>query len=342
VDLDRFVAAHRPAWDRLDELVDRAGRRAQRLSPTEVDELVALYQRSATHLAIARGTYGDAALSASLTALVGRAAAVVYGTRPRTWRAAWRFVADTFPAALWHARWFVAAATALFVVPFAAVAVWIALSPAALEATGPEAVREAYVTEDFAEYYTRDPSAQFASQVTTNNIQVGILAFAGGILACLPTAYVLVLNGANVGVAAGLFAAAGEQPLFWGLILPHGLLELSAVFVAGAAGLRLGWTLIDPGDRPRGEALVEEGRRAIVIVTGLVAVFAVAGLIEGFVTGAPLPTAVRIGIGVSAEALFVAYAVVRGRDAAARGLTGALGEQADAGWATLPSAQPVR
>jgi Stage II sporulation protein M len=106
------------------------------------------------------------------------------------------------------------------------------------------------------------------------------------------------------------------------------------VFVAGGAGLRLGWTLIDPGDRPRLQALAEEGRRAVVIVLGLVAAFLVAGTIEGFVTGQPWPTWLRVGIGVVAEAGFLTYVMVLGRRAAARGLTGALGEEDAGGWLT--------
>lgn len=337
MDIDRFISTHQPAWDRLGELTARAARRVGRLSPTELDELVGLYQRVSTHLSIARTTYRDTALTARLTGLVAQAGALIYGTRPRTLRAAGRFVADTFPAALWHVRAFVGVAALLFVVPATVIGAWIAVSPAAVAATGPDAVREAYINDDFEAYYSSSASAQFASEVTTNNIQVGVLAFAGGVLACVPTAAILVLNGASLGVPAGLFAAVGQQSRFWGLILPHGLLELTAVFVAGAAGLRLGWTLIDPGDRPRGQALVHEGRRAVVIVIGLVGVFAVAGLIEGFVTGSTLPTWVRVGIGVTAEAVFVAYAVARGRAASGRGLTGALGEADEADWSVAAS-----
>ena len=338
MDIDRFIATHQPAWDRLGALSRRASRRVGRLSADDLDELVRLYQRVSTHLSVARTTYRDPALTARLTGLVAQAGALIYGTRPRTLRAAGRFVADTFPAALWHARPFVGVAAALFLLPAAAVAIWIAGSPAALDAAAPAALREAYVEEDFEAYYSSSASAQFASEVSTNNIQVGILAFAVGILACAGTVYVLLLNGANVGVAAGLFGAAGELPRFWGLILPHGLLEITAVFVAGAAGLRLGWTLIDPGDRRRGEALVEEGRRAIVIVIGLVGVFVVAGLIEGFVTGSALPTWLRVGIGVAAEAAFLGYVVGRGRSAASRGLTGVLGEDDEPAWMPAPSA----
>jgi uncharacterized membrane protein SpoIIM required for sporulation len=140
---------------------------------------------------------------------------------------------------------------------------------------------------------------------------------------------VLVLNGLNVGVAAGLFHAAGDAGRFYALILPHGLLELTAIFIAGGAGLRLGWAGIAPGDRTRADALLEEGRRAVVIVMGLVLVFLVAGLIEGYVTGQPWPTTVRVGIGAVVWAAFTAWIVVAGRAAAARGLTGALGERPD-------------
>jgi uncharacterized membrane protein SpoIIM required for sporulation len=187
-------------------------------------------------------------------------------------------------------------------------------------------VREAYVNQDFEQYYRSAPASEFASQVFTNNVQVSIYAFAAGIALCVPTAVILLINGANVGVAGGLFASVGQQLKFWGLILPHGLLELTAVFIAGGAGLRLGWTLIDPGDRTRRAALAEEGRRALAIVAGLVVVFLAAGTIEGFVTGSSLPTAARVGIGVLGEAALLSWLLIRGRAAAAKGFTGAVGE----------------
>jgi uncharacterized membrane protein SpoIIM required for sporulation len=327
MDLDRFLATNQPLWDRLSTLAARGTRGANRLSAQEIDELVRLYQRTSSHLSYVRTYYRDPALTARLTGLVATAGAVVYGTRPKSLRAIGRFFAETFPAALWHNRRFVGVAAALFFVPAVAVGVWLANSPTAIEAVGPPALREAYLHEDFESYYSSEPASSFAAKVTTNNIQVGFLAFASGVLLCVPTAYLLVSNGANVGVPAGLFSAAGENAKFYGLIVPHGLLELTAVVIAGSAGLRLGWSLLDPGDRPRRDALVEEGRRSVVLVLGLVATFTVAGTIEGFVTGSGLPTALRVGIGVLVEAAFVLYAVVLGREAAARGRTGLLGEE---------------
>jgi len=302
MDVDTFLATNQASWDRLSQLVRRGSRKVGRLSPDELEELVALYQRAATHLSYARTTYRDPALTASLSSLVARAGAVVYGSRPRTLRAVGRFFAVTFPAAVWYSRRFVAVSAALFLIPAFAVGLWIANSPRAVEATGPKAVREAYVNQDFQQYYRSAPASQFASQVFTNNVQVSIFAFAAGIALCVPTAFILMFNGANVGVAGGLFASVGQQLKFWGLILPHGMLELTAVFIAGGAGLRLGWTLIDPGDRTRRNALAEEGRRALAIVAGLVVVFLAAGTIEGFVTGSSLPTWARVGIGALGEA----------------------------------------
>src|SRR5437763_1692413 len=326
MDVDTFLATNQASWDRLDGLVRRSSRKVDRLPPAELEELVALYQRTATHLSYARTTYRDPALTATLSSLVARAGAVVYGSRPRTLRALGQFFAVTFPAAVWYSRRFVAVSAALLLVPAFAVGLWVASSPRAVEATGPKAVREAYVNQDFEQYYRSAPASEFASQVFTNNVQVSIYAFAAGILLCLPTALILMVNGANVGVAGGLFASVGQQAKFWGLILPHGLLELTAVFIAGGAGLRLGWTLIDPGDRTRRAALAEEGRRALAIVAGLVVVFAAAGTIAGFVTGSSLPTWGRVGIGALGEAVLLTWLVVRGRAAAAAGLTGALGE----------------
>lgn len=326
MDIDAYIRLNQGSWDRLEHLTARAGRGLGRLGASELEELVRLYQRVSAQLSYTRTYHRDPALTATLSRLVARSSAVVYGTRSRTLSGFLTFFSLTFPAAMWHSRRFVLAGAALLFLPALAVGVWLANSPAAVEASAPDVVREAYIEEDFEAYYSSEPAAAFASKVFTNNVRVAVFAFAGGIAFCLLSAFILASNGAGVGSVAGLFAAAGESPKFWGLILPHGMLELTAVCVAGGAGLLLGWTLIDPGDRPRAVALLEEGRRAVVIVLGLVVVFAAAGAIEGFVTGSGLSTTVRVGIGAAAEIAFLAYFVIRGRTAAALGLTGALGE----------------
>jgi uncharacterized membrane protein SpoIIM required for sporulation len=237
-----------------------------------------------------------------------------------------RFFTETFPAAVWGSRRYVLVASLALYLPAIAVGIWMYRSPAVLDAAVPPELQELIAQEQFADYYRSDAAQNFAGYVTVNNIQVAFLAFALGVVPVLGTGSVLVTNGMNVGLIAAVMHRAGEGAQFWGLILPHGLLELTAITVAGAAGLRLSWALVAPGDRTRGQAFREEGMRAVVIVMGLALCFVVAGFIEGFVTPSALPTAMRIGVGVAALSLFVVYVVLLGSRAERKGLTGLAGE----------------
>src|SRR5436305_11748214 len=172
MDVDTFRGTNQASWDRLDGLVRWSSRKVDRLPPAELEELVSLYERTATHLSYSRTTYRDPALTATLSSLVARAGAVVYGSRPRTLRALGQFFAVTFPAAVWYSRRFIAVSAALLLVPAFAVGLCVASSPRAVEATGPKAVREAYVNQDFEQYYRTAPASEFASTVFTNNVQV--------------------------------------------------------------------------------------------------------------------------------------------------------------------------
>jgi uncharacterized membrane protein SpoIIM required for sporulation len=134
--------------------------------------------------------------------------------------------------------------------------------------------------------------------------------------------YLLFQNVANLAVIGAIMTRHGHAAQFWGLILPHGLLELTAVFVAGGVGLRLFWSWVEPGDLPRAQSFAREGRTAGTVAIGLAGVLAVSGCIEAFVTPSPLPTWARIGVGLLAEATFVAYVFVLGRHAYHRGHTG--------------------
>jgi uncharacterized membrane protein SpoIIM required for sporulation len=332
VDLDRFVVQNGAMWNRLDVLASRArgAGRAVRLNAEETEELVSLYQLTSAQLSHSRTYYDDAGLTARLTTTVAASRAAIYGA-PNAERGSFaRFFSETFPAAVWVSRRFVAVSMVLMFVPAVAVGVWFANSEEALDTAVSQDQQDALVESEFEDYYSSQPAANFSTQVLVNNIIVSIQAFAAGVLLCVPTALVLANNGINIGVAAGLFAHVGQSGKFYGLILPHGLLELTSIVIAGAAGLRLGWSIIAPGDRPRGQALAEEGRRSIVLVLGLMLAFVVAGLIEGFVTPSSLPTAVRVGIGVVVELCFLIWVVGLGRSAAARGVTGQLGERARA------------
>ena len=155
----------------------------------------------------------------------------------------------------------------------------------------------------------------------THNAWLTAICIALGILG-VPVVYLLFENVLNLGFMGAIMINHDRGALFFGLILPHGLLELTAVFVAGATGLRLFWAWIDPGPRTRGRAVAEEGRSAMAVALGLVVVLAISGVIEAFVTPSPLPTWARITIGVIVEAAFIAYVFTVGRWACQRGATG--------------------
>ncbi|MEL7155630.1 MAG: stage II sporulation protein M [Actinomycetota bacterium] len=326
MDLDRYLTVNRPDWDRLRHLATRARRQPHRLQPREVDELIRLYQRASTQLSFARNHYQDPSLTAELTAVVADANATIYRRTGSPLAGLRRFFTISFPATVWHLRRFVLASAAALVIPWLVVGLWMASTEEALAYAGTEAERAAYVDEDFEAYYSSAPASEFATQVLINNIQVSFLAYAAGVLFGAGAVFILAFNGANVGVAWALFIVAGQQGRFWGLILPHGLLELSAVVLAGAAGMALGWSLVAPGDRRRGQAFTEEARRSVLVILGLVLVFIAAGIIEAFITPSPLPTAARVAFGIAVEFAFVAYIVSFGRRAAAQGLTGLAGD----------------
>lgn len=325
MNIDRFIQEHDRDWQRLSDLTAQVRRRPKSMTRDERNEFLSLYQLASAHLSQLRSGHASPEVDARLTRIIANAHGVLYGQQRGSLKAFFLFFTETFPGAVWNARKFILISAAVFLLPAFAMGVWIGTSETAQNSI-PPALAEAYVNEDFESYYSSEAAAEFASTVFINNIYVSFLAFASGIFLCVGTLWVLVQNGFLIGQAAGLFAASGELPKFFGLILPHGMLELSAIIIAGASGLVLGWTVIAPGDRTRADALAEEGRRAVVIVIGLVLVFLAAALIEGFVTGAPISTYLRVGIGVASWVAFVLYVVVFGRRAEAAGKSGMWGE----------------
>lgn len=260
MDLDVFVAAHQAQWARLETLSKR-----RRLSGEEADELVALYQRVTGQLARVQATAPDPALVGRLTTLVARARNAVTGSRVTGWREVGRYFAVGFPAALYRSRrWWLSIAV-VSLLAAALIAWWIASHPEVRDSLAtPSELRE--MTRPggaYEAYYSDRPASSFAAQVWTNNAWIAAQCLVFGVFLGLPVLYVMAQNVLNLAIGIGLMASAGRLDLFLGLLLPHGLLELTAVFVAGGMGLRLGWTVIDPGPRTRAVALAEQGRATI-------------------------------------------------------------------------------
>ncbi len=317
MDIDEFIRRRQPDWDRLQRLTRPPPR-----SAAEVDEFVSLYRRASSDLSHARAEYADPDLDGYLTRIVSGASARLYQRTESPVAGIRRFFGQTFPGAVWHIRYYILVSALLFFGPWLAVGLWSTTDPVVLETIAPESARGQYVNGSFIDYYQGGQSTGFAFGVTINNIQVAFLAWALGITLGLGTIFVLVSNGLNIGGAWSAFIAEGVQPRFWTLILPHGLLELTAIVVAGGAGLAVGWSIVRPGDRTRSKSFTHAAQRSISVVIGLMVVFLAAGMIEGFVTGRPWSAWLRIGIGAAAEVLVLSYWYVNGSRAADDGFTG--------------------
>jgi uncharacterized membrane protein SpoIIM required for sporulation len=153
----------------------------------------------------------------------------------------------------------------------------------------------------------------------TNNIQVTIFSFAGGIALGLGTAFIVAYNGMILGAVAGGAIANGNGATFAEFVTAHGVIELSCIIVAATAGLRIGWAIVAPGPRTRGRALAEEARPAISIVAGTIPWVILAGIIEGFVTRAGFGLVPGVVLGVSVGALYWSLVIVLGRPRAPDG-----------------------
>ena len=276
------------------------------LSGAETDELVALYRTCARHLSRVRSAAPDPQLIAELSSRVATARGRLTGTREVRSHSVRRFVLQSVPAALYRIRWWTCGVMVAEIALALVVGVWTLRSPEAMAALGSPEKLDAYAHEAFESYYSTYSAP------------------------ALPPV-VLTPPPVNVGHAGAIMADHDMLGVFFSLISPHGLLELTCIFIAGAAGLKLFWTMLVPGPRSRSAALAAEGRALITVAVGLTAALAVAGLIEAFVTPAPIAWPVKITIGSGALALLWAYTLILGRSAVAGGATGDL-EDDEAGY----------
>lgn len=331
MDPDAYAAAHSAEWERLDAL---AGRR--RLDGEASDELIASYQVAAAQLSALSSVDGDSVYTDRLSTVIARARLRFTGARTDAAGAVALFFGVALPAALYRLRWVtLCVALATVLVAFFA-AWWLNADPRALATVGSSADLRRYLDHDFIDYYSRNPAASFAGQVWTNNAWLAAQSIATGILGVY-VPYILLQNAVNVGVAAGIFVHFDRADVLFSYILPHGMLELTSLFVAAAAGLRIFWAWIAPGPRTRGQALAHEGRALFAVAVGTAISLFCSGLVEGFVTPSPLPVWSKIAIGAVALAAFLAYMLVLGRRAVLAGETGDL-DDADAATRRLVAA----
>lgn len=312
----RFRQAREDDWRRLERLMDKAEKgSASKLTDAEILAVPVLYRSTLSALSVARETSLDQGLIDYLETLSARAYFFVYGSRATIQDRMVAFFRTDWPAAvrgLWRET---LVSTALMLLG-ALVAGWLVMHE-------PEWFY-AFVPTDLSG--GRDPAAStetlratldgadgaqglsaFAAYLFTHNAQVALLAFALGFALCLPTGLLILYNGATLGAFFALFASRGLGFELGGWLLIHGVTELFAVILAGAAGLKIGWAVAFPGQKRRLDAAVEAGRTAGIAMGGVVVMLMFAGLLEGFGRQLIVDTGLRYAVAAATAVIWGLY-----------------------------------
>lgn len=318
-----IVALGLKRWNDFSRSLDAAQKTGLRnMRPEDVSALVAQYREITTDLArlqtAARGRTPDALFY--LSRLVARGHNLLYGKPRETMGNTLRYITRTVPAEVRRSRWQIALAAALMFGPAIVSYIAVVRDPAVATRLLPDEMLSRANTGSARErrgegYVTISEMERpiMASAIISNNVQVTYMAFALGITAGIGTIILLVTNGVSIGAAVGIFAVRGVAHLILAFIAPHGVLELTAICIAGGAGLLIAQALLVPGAMTRKSALVANGRRAITLIAASTLLLIVAGTIEGLISPRVWPMPWKLGVSAATALALIAYLSL-GRD----------------------------
>ena len=322
---EHFIARHQAEWQAFDAWLDARGGRPRRARADRdwrgMDDsaVPAAYRRLTQQLGLARRRGYSQQLVERLQALVQRGHDVMYRPPPPRWRRSVEFLLADFPRLVRAERGAMAAALLMFALP-------LVLSYVAVQVR-PELIHTLFEPVQLAQMEAMyDPAAsklgrdsgedlQMFGFYVMNNVSIGLRSFASGLLAGIGPVLVLGMNGVMIGGMASHLQGVGLGDPFWRFVAGHGAFELTAIVIAGGAGLRLGLGVLAPGRRRRVDALVEGGRRGARLALGVFAMLVVAAFIEAFWSSIGwIPAAVKFGVGGALWLLVLLWLWRGGRD----------------------------
>ncbi len=304
--LKNFLETRLEKWKRLEELTARVSRyRLKNLSGEEVREFGRLYRRTAADLAIAREEVRDQRLVNYLNYLVARAHGAIYRSESSGFAVFVTFFRSEFPAVFRQTFKYTLTSFLIFMIPFAFAFALSFLDDGFADRLAPQLKRMIIAHENWTEAVNSANPVE-STLIQTNNIQVTFIAFAGGVLAGLGTVYVVASNGLLIGLVMGLCF----RYRFWDIpifVSAHGVIELTAIFIAGGAGLLIGKALLMPGDLRRIDALTTNGLLAIKLILGTIPMLVIAGLIEGFISPAHISPVYKYAVSIVSAIVLATY-----------------------------------
>ena len=316
--LPAFVTRRRPDWETLQGLLD--AQRTGTLHLQQLKSLDRLYRRASADLAHAQAFYPATDAHRFVNQLCSNAYGAIYQPPRERVAAVTGFFRRGFPTALRAELRFVAVSALLFWLGAALGALVVSFEPTGAALLVPSGIREAVAdhrmwTDNLLSVM---PPGFAASWILTNNLSVTIATFALGITLGLGTALILVSNGVQLGAVAALCVREGMGWPLLSFVGAHGVVELSEIIIAGAAGLMIGHAIIDPGELPRGAFVKQRATQAVKLVVGCAPFLALIGVVEGFVSPGDLfPGPFKVALGLALGGLLWAYLLLAGRAPAA-------------------------
>ncbi|MCY9662398.1 stage II sporulation protein M [Paenibacillus chondroitinus] len=312
MDISRFIREHKSQWTELEQLLLQLGKRKRSLQASQVNRFTELYKTASAHLATLQTHSPADETTVYLNHLVSQAHNTMYKDSLTSSAQMKEFFLHYFPSLIQARSLFVGFAFVLFLLGglLGFLSVWH--DPLNLAFIMPGGM-----ADNIDPSKTADPrgdlhSPLISTAIMTNNIRVAVLAFISGITLGIGTVYLMISNGLLVGALAAIYMQSGKSYVFWAYILPHGIIELTAIFIAGGAGLYMGYRFFVPGPYPRKLRFLESAKESAQLLIGTIPLFIIAGLIEGYITPSTLPLEMKYiiaGVTLLLLALYFVYGI---------------------------------
>jgi uncharacterized membrane protein SpoIIM required for sporulation len=307
---DTFVRERQERWEELEALVARARRRLGGMSGSQLLRMGDLYLSATSDLAVARRDFPGSPATEYLNGLVARAHPVVYREPVGSWTRIGQWVRYGFPQAYRDAGPYIALSFAAFALGAIISALLVAIYPTAADTLLPGQAQDLRSIMAHHHLWMKANTANHpvaANFIMVNNITVAIEAFAGGMLLGIPAVLIEAYNGISFGTIGAMTGQYGLAEGFWSFVLPHGVIELSVIFMAGGAGIMIGDSILRPGRLRRRDALVRAASHALQLTLGGAALLVVAGTIEGFFSPSDAPDCSKYLVGLVTGILLYSY-----------------------------------
>jgi uncharacterized membrane protein SpoIIM required for sporulation len=310
MNVNQFVKMHREEWKQLEELITTLGRNRNSITGDRITQYHRLYQKAAQNLSYSQTYFPNDEVTLYLNGLIAKSHNLLYKDQVSSLKQIRHFFSVKFIGLLLEQWKFVFFAMILFLIGALGSFLSVMNDPLHIYAILPSEIAKGVDPDQLGKGHGAVDSSLMSASIMTNNIKVAIFAFAGGITFGLVTVYLMVYNGIIIGALAALFWHHGKSYDFWAYIVPHGMIELTAIFIAGGAGLLMGYKLFVPGQFSRSYQLKQQAMRSVQLLLGTIPLFIIAGIIEGFITPAAISLEAKYIVAILTVVGLILYIVI--------------------------------